>query len=159
MNKGFEILKERRSQLLKIVLREGSEYYLLDTKIYNGSGTEVDTLENSYNIDLKDKEDGCYDIVKIFRCDGTLLWERPREMHELTSLEKELLKYFLNGYSYIARDSDNDLYIYSNKPTKSVEYWGNTDYAKKLYIFQDDLFKFIKWEDDEPYSIIELLEG
>lgn len=159
MNKGFEILKERRCQLLKLVLREGSEVYLLDTKIYNASGTQVDSLEDSYSTNLNDIEDGCYDIMKIFRCDGKLLWERHRELPKLSPAERTILENIPMEWKYIARDEDGNLYIYKAKPFKENNMWYSCgSIVTKSFSLFNQIFEFIEWTDSEPYCIQELLE-
>lgn len=157
MNKGFEILKERKYQLLKLVLREGNEVYLLDTKIYNASGLQVDSLDGSYTTNLNDINDSCYDIMKIFRCDGILLWERPRELPKLSPAERTILENIPMKWKYIARDENGDLYIFIDRPTKGIDGWSNRGDWNNFIPF-NQLFEFIEWTDSEPYSIQELLE-
>lgn len=65
----------------------------------------------------------------------------------------------INGYKYIARDGDGDLYLYKRKPNKNKRrgYWYDDERALKLYCF-NYLFKCIKWEDEESYAIDELIQ-
>ena len=100
-----------------------------------------------------------YDIVKVYK-DYTLkelLWER-KEKPKLTEDEKVILRNLPKGYKYIARDQNMGLYIYLEKPYKITNNW--TDHVSSIYgisIFKH-LFQFIKWEDEEPYLIEDLLK-
>lgn len=76
----------------------------------------------------------------------------------LSKLEYELLKYYIErGFQYIARDSDYNLYAYNTKPYKRQKQWGPTRNIKRIHF--DDCFKFVKWEDEEPYSIKYILDN
>ena len=76
----------------------------------------------------------------------------------LSKLEYELLKYYIgNGYQYIARDDDKVLCAYDTKPYKLQYEWRVTENIKGIYF--NELFSFIKWEDDEPYSITYILDN
>lgn len=82
----------------------------------------------------------------------------------LTHEEIETLKGLKeSGYKYIARDSDEGLYAYKPEIYKSIndfsiDQWhilGPSGYEPTQKL-SDDLFQFIKWEDEQPYSIDEL---
>ena len=95
------------------------------------------------------------DIMKVYK-DYTcteLLWERKDEP-KLTEDEKVILRNLPKKYKWIARDECTYMYLYTNKPVKR-NFWFD-DYGAIRFPF-DHLFQFIKWEDDEAYSIEELL--
>jgi hypothetical protein len=79
---------------------------------------------------------------------------------KLTEDEKVILRNIPEKYKYIARESCGELYVYENKPVKMRYEW-NRGVAGSSYnnlnSFQH-LFQFIKWEDNEPYNIEELLK-
>ena len=108
------------------------------------------------------RNEGCHsaDIVKIYE-DYNLkkvLWER-KEKPKPTEDEKAILRSLPKKYKYIARDSKNKnegLCIYIDKPEKESSYWYSEDFLE-LEVFKH-LFKFVKWEDEEPYLISDLLE-
>lgn len=80
------------------------------------------------------------------------------EHTKLTKLEFELLKFWhKQGYKYIARDRDNTLFIYKDKPSKLAEYWANL-YHYSLDDNFRNLFEFVEWEDKEPKSIKDVLK-
>lgn len=112
---------------------------------------------NNYSIDLTHI---CgfenLDIMKVYK-DYTckeLLWER-KEAPKLTEDEKAILRNVPQYYKWIARDGNGVLCLYPDKPHKSKTIWDNYG---ALFPFHH-LFQFIKWEDEEPYSIGELLKG
>lgn len=87
------------------------------------------------------------------------MWKELEEQYEITLLEREMLKRFKTvGYSYVARDSSGDVYIYNNKPDKFETYWSNGSCDNSLYDF-DDLFQFVQWEDEEPTKIGDVLNN
>lgn len=99
-----------------------------------------------------------FDIMKVYK-DYTckeLLWERKEKKLVISEDEKAILRNLPKYYKWIARDIDGRLYIYASKPKKRLTMWESMGSPMILF---DHIFKFIKWEDDEPYSIEELLEG
>ena len=101
-------------------------------------------------------------IKKIYK-DYTLtevLWER-KVMPRLRNAEFTILQNLDSKYEYIARDGSGSLYVYTTKPNKGIGGWSinvflGIDCSKMPY---SDLFQFVKWEDEEPYVISELLEA
>ena len=67
-----------------------------------------------------------------------LVWERKPELSEA---ERVILENISKEYKYIARDEVGNLFIYS---------------SHSFAIF-NDLFKMVKWEDEEPTLIADLL--
>lgn len=60
------------------------------------------------------------------------------------------------GFNFIARDEDNMLYGFIKQPKKHNSYWHNSD--KFIKIFKS-MFNFVKWEDEEPWEIDEILNN
>lgn len=61
------------------------------------------------------------------------------------------------GYKYIARDKNGELFTYANKPTKREKAWVY-DGAYETYAYQkisivSHVFTDIEWEDGEPFRI------
>lgn len=75
----------------------------------------------------------------------------------ITSREKAFLDILLPSCKYIARDKDNLLYVCYDKPIRCNKFWISDyvlyDIPKDMY---GDMFDFIKWEDEEPWSIKDL---
>ena len=94
------------------------------------------------------------DIMKVYK-DYTckeLLWERKDP--KITEDEKVILRNLPEKYKWIARDENGLICMYIKKPSKCIYSWGGCKYMLLPF---DHLFQFIKWEDDEPYSIEDLL--
>lgn len=84
------------------------------------------------------------------------LLEEYKEPIKLTKFEYEYLKFAKeNGYNFIARDKNNNLYLYSNKPWKAENDWDYEDGTTPVFA---ELFKFVKWENESPMLIEELLK-
>lgn len=101
------------------------------------------------------KELSCHDRT----CEECKQWlaEEYVEPIVLTEAERIILENLDKAFKYIARDKDGKLYVYQNIPTKSGSWWANCIFGD-LSPFRH-LFQFIKWEDDAPYEIAELLKG
>lgn len=77
----------------------------------------------------------------------------------LTDDEKTILKNVDKQYEWIARQKSGGLILYKDNPIKS-EALGNWLNTEEFSFFQhfNHLFQFIKWEDDEPCNIDDLLK-
>lgn len=165
-----------------VELRNGGKYIVIKdftskTERFGGKDIMVGYPNMIGFMDFKNYNDDLYatsgdsewDIVRVYyrksigSSDLVLLWERKGI--ELTDDERKLLEVVYNqGYKWIARDKHGDTYVYNIKPKKERNYWNNYGKYIRYNRFQDfiifkDLFTFIKWEDEEPYSIEELLKG
>lgn len=78
---------------------------------------------------------------------------------KLTEDEKVILRNLHKKYKWIARDGNGDIFIFPDKPIKYESVWDYCGRESKSLILFSYLFEFIKWSDEEPYSIEELLEG
>ena len=96
----------------------------------------------------------CYE--KIYVWSESEYVEKPT----ITSKEMAFLNLILPKYKYIARDNNtNKLFLYIDRPSKHFTYWlpKLEDSAYELsYRPLDIKFNFIKWEDEEPWSIEDL---
>lgn len=79
--------------------------------------------------------------------------EKPR----LSNNEYIILKNLNEDGKWIARSVKNDLYVYVDKPTKNTREWYES-YGYLIFAGYNHLFQFVKYEDDEPYSIQELID-
>jgi len=76
-------------------------------------------------------------------------------MPKINDEEYEILKGLGSEWKWIARDENlNRLMVYRNKPIKSKFQWIDKYYKELIASY----FRFIQWEDNEPYSIAELIE-
>lgn len=77
-----------------------------------------------------------------------------KEPVKLTRFERDILEYALKNtdYKFITRDSDSKLYFYITKPRKYNRCWQYLAQNQRR-LLSDNLFPFIKWEDEEPKMI------
>ena len=69
---------------------------------------------------------------------------------------EDLLKQLRNeGYNHLARDESGDLFAYAIEPEKKNYLW--TVYFDDCEIIENDNFPEIKWTDNEPTKISDLL--
>ena len=127
--------------------------------LVNLKGRQCRTLD-SYHDNLTATDDFIeLDIMKVYK-DYTcqeLLWER-KEKTKLTEDEKFILRNLPKEYKWIVRDHVGSLWIFENKPINN-NMFGGWFYSNASNLPFPNLFKFIKYEDEEPYSIEDLLKG
>lgn len=89
------------------------------------------------------------------------LKQEYKEKIKLSEAEKVILENLDKWYKWIARDEDDDVYIYTSEPHKTSRgNWDtNVQRAYESLAPFNHLFKFIKWEDEKSYNIAELLES
>lgn len=93
------------------------------------------------------------------RCDELKLewlYQEYKEPVVLTEDEKSLCK--LLGRGWIARDKDNSLWWYKNRPKDKLDecWWcipNSTINIKISKYFPQCKFEFIKWEDKKPWEV------
>ena len=129
-----------------------------------------------YNDDLimECDEDSYFKIVKVYEIKQNrnlvslmdndnlkLVWERQEK---LTDFERQILGYLIYRFNYIARDKDDSLYVYNQEPEKNSNRWEIDEYKvgvskmDNITVF-DLLFPMVKWSDEEPTLISDLLNG
>ena len=81
-------------------------------------------------------------------------------MKKFTGDEKIIARNIDKKFEWMARDESGSLFVYKNKPIKRTNngVWVNMSF--KLFqisdLFDRELFKAIKWEDDEPTRISDI---
>lgn len=82
-------------------------------------------------------------------------------------VEVVILNYLANctHFKWIARDQDGCLCVYKDKPHKEKTetgyvYWNRSDIKSDIDFLGpfESLFKFIKWEDEEPTLVQDALD-
>lgn len=78
----------------------------------------------------------------------------------LSEAERVILENIDKDYKWIARDKDNSLWLYGDRPIKKCACWSHK-YSEigAEFAFYKHLFQFITWQDEKPYNIEELLKG
>ena len=83
------------------------------------------------------------------------LYDEYRTRHKLSKKERQFCELVESGY--IARDLGGGVTYYCDYPYKSDIYWmPQSGYNYELFSPWAK-FDFIQWEDDEPWSIEDLL--
>lgn len=85
-------------------------------------------------------------------------WLYEEHKFKLNKWEHLIFKYIIENtkYRYIAQDRDNTLYIYEDVPEKHNTVWDGK--CERLSCF-NDLFIFVRWEDEGPRSIEEIIKN
>lgn len=96
----------------------------------------------------------CSECLRLSLMD---LLEEYKKPVKLSKFEYEYLKVAKeNEYNFIARDKDNRLYGTSEKPKKYNITWASS--GAYIVMFKS-MFKFVKWEDEEPWNIDNILDN
>lgn len=121
----------------------------------------------SIAISIKTRDDDYCDNHNCGECDFCknkdeimkILLSKHKEKPQLTDDEKAILRNVNSVFTRIARDRNGDIYIYEKKPFKNtkIDAWCDGGSYIKFVAFKH-LFQFVKWEDEEPYNIEELLK-
>lgn len=110
------------------------EEYGKDTCYFaDGWFADIDYCESNY--------------IKIYEFEDIILPEEPK--WQFTEDEKSILRTLPEEYEWIARDEDNNLFIYIDKPIKKYDHWRNEDIFVNFIVY-NHLFQSIKWTDTEP---------
>lgn len=116
---------------------------------------------NWYNENLEHCFDESKDISAVYSDINLnhVIWcnDRYKELKKIISCEEEAVIILLLqfGYKYIARDLDNELFFHTNEPHKNEIEWisdNNVLHNREL----DELFEFVKFDDEKPYNMKEL---
>lgn len=96
----------------------------------------------------------CEECLKVSFID---LLEEYKKPVKLTKFEYEYLKVAKKeGVNFIARDKINVLYGFEKRPKKRDLMWGSGGDCVRMF---ESIFKFVQWENEEPYSINSILSN
>lgn len=96
----------------------------------------------------------CEECLKVSFID---LLEEYKKPVKLTKFEYEYLKVAKKeGVNFIARDKINVLYGFEKQPKKRDLMWGSGGDCVRMF---ESIFKFVQWENKEPYSINSILSN
>lgn len=85
------------------------------------------------------------------------LLEEYKEPVKLSKFEYEYLKFAKgNEYNFIARDKDGRLFLYETKPWRGELVWKYMSSGIRIFT---KMFDFVRWQDEEPYNIDEILSN
>ena len=140
------------------------EKYKEEIKNYDFKGEDIScflarlSLHKKYDDQCYRSSDGCEECLKNSLMELLKEHKEQKEPVKLTRFEYEYLKVAKKeGFNFIARDGDGRLFLYKNKPFKSLDEWivASKDCSRIL----DSLLNFVKWEDEEPCNIDEILSN
>ncbi|MCM1259652.1 MAG: hypothetical protein NC182_01750 [Prevotella sp.] len=96
---------------------------------------------------------------EIFDINFSQEFEVPEIKLQLSEDEKIILKNMVKDFKWLARDENGKLYAYEKKPYKKMDdgIWSFMNNNVSGVPFKS-LFQFIKCEDNDPYSIEELMK-
>lgn len=98
-----------------------------------------------------------YDVFEVI--EKVEKWSKEHQPKKLTRFEFEMLKWLDKaGYKFIIRSPNNNLIAHDSTPKKVLNGWVSGSRYKYLSPF-DELLCFVKWEDEEPTSIQEVLKN
>lgn len=86
------------------------------------------------------------------------LYKEYKKPITISADEKAILRNLPEEFKYIVRDYNNIIYICKEKPIKDDYGWLDKTFSAESFELYAHLFQFIEYEDDEPYSIEELLK-
>lgn len=135
-----------------VELEDGSRYLYLEGWFVN-SRTWYGIDANIYKIFGIQEVFSLSDML-VFGKGLVLIWERKPE---LSDVERAILENVDKEYRYIVREENKNLYLHGRKPNRFCRVWvSNVPIAASMYQF-NHLFKMVKWEDNEPTLIADLL--
>ena len=136
-----------------------------------------DNINLHYNDNLSHSSKSKLDIVKVYNVNWenvhfledifnnlTTIWEcAKKEYPILTKYQYELLKKLNGDFNWVARSEIGELHLYSGNimpyRRRGWGFWEHEDGAKFFLFDCLDDFDFVKWEDEEPWNIKELIEN
>ena len=133
-------MEHYRSEISEI-LKYGGCFGLKDGKIIQCNHISCELCE------FKDFVNGCNA--------KTIEWMMEEYKPEITLTAREKGFVDVMGYGYVARDEDGCLTWFGGEPSKSASTWDvamDSNYA----VLDCESFRFIAWEDKEPWEIEDL---
>ena len=88
-------------------------------------------------------------------------YQKNLSSENLSRFEYDILKYLSDNtrHMYIVRDGNGNIYLYDAEPKKNkVNDWWSGRGVHGMTAF-NKLFQFVRWEDEKPTSIKEVLEN
>lgn len=107
------------------------------------------------------------DFTEECRCGAELIEWLYAEHVEKPKISKKTKTFFeAIETGWVARDRDGRVCFYVSKPTKCNDFWSNTKNGgdwfnisvNHIYDFLDRDLGFIKWEDEEPWCVEDILK-
>lgn len=131
-------------------------------EIKNHDTNSDDYLEcwlHQITTNLHDNKNSCssFTCSECLRLSLMELLEEYKEPIKLTRFEYEYLKVAKKeGFNFIARDKSHELCGFDKRPKKRNLMWCSGGDCVHMF---ESIFKFVKWEDEEAYSIDSILSN
>jgi len=146
----------------RAIMQSHAEKYLRRNKVSRVEDLEkcVETIRRLKEKEIqyakkntKTPQEAFNDMAKAF--DGVKTKTAGQYLENVYPYHDDLLKQLQSdGYDYLARDESGELWTHSYPPTKQGNKWCSISYVKRIY---NDNFPEVKWTDDEPTKISDLL--
>lgn len=139
-----------------VELEDGDKYLFLEGRFVN-SRFWYDTDAKICKI-FEIQEAYSLSDMLVFGKGLNLIWERKPELSET---ERIILENVDKKYKYIARngyieeEGMQELGLFEDRPIRINDYWYGANCVSFTF---SNLFKMVKWEDNEPTLISDLLE-
>lgn len=111
-------------------------YFICEKNGEHKSYLDINDLVNKEIIKLPQKKEFSQDTLNFFKCTD-------------------------KKYKWIAKDEDDAVCIFCEKPRKGRNFWCDNGIYNRSYIskaFNQDMFEQILWEDEEPVNIDDYVE-
>ena len=136
-----------------VELEDGDKYLFLEGRFVN-SRFWYDTDAKICKI-FEIQEVYSLSDMLVFGKGLNLIWEIKPEFSEV---ERVILENLYRDSNYITRDESGELWLFENKPIKKDYIWDFLNGFGENFNLYKHLFKMVKWEDEEPTLIADLLE-
>ena len=114
---------------------------------------QIATNQN-YSVNCYRRDVNCSECLRLSLLE---LLEEYKKPVKLSKFEYEYLKFAKAvEYNFIARDEDGGLFLYSIEPWKGEITWKYRDSSIRIFT---KMFNFVRWQDEEPYNIDEILSN
>ena len=141
-------------EILDIACNGGSIAVTKENKIVYCSNISCESCMFDIECSRGCSDLGCSDLLRKWS-------ESEVEKPTITSKEKAFLGLILSKWKYLSRNEDKSLCVFDSLPIKGENGWyiENISMCDYCYISQKlfgNMFNFIKWEDEKPWSIEDL---
>lgn len=135
-----------------VELEDGDKYLFLEGRFVNSRfWYDADAKINK----IFEIQQACYlSDMLVFGKGLKLVWERKPELSEA---ERVILENLYRDSNYITRDENGELWLFENRPIKKDYSWDLLNGFGENFSLYKHLFKMVKWEDEEPTLIADLL--
>lgn len=108
----------------------------------------------NYSVNCYRRDVNCSECLRLSLLE---LLEEYKKPVKLSKFEYEYLKAAKKeGVNFIARDKINVLYGFEKRPKKRDLMWSSGGDCVRMF---ESIFKFVQWENKEPYSINSILSN